>query len=302
MIRVLSLLALLTVAATEELLEAEPSSIWDGLDTEDDTYLSAMVEANVIDLNSANRKQIQVMGLQDTGTNLLTAMLRSNFQNQITLWDSTHVDETRGLWKHANAGAIVEQVPDIVAPLAERQVSVIAMIRDPLSWLQSIHKAPYEFSSCVSGDDWLQRSCTHRVPCGYRNNGTSETYSNLVSVWAHWTRSYGRLKKVGVKHVLAIRYEDLVLYPEQVMNEIATSLKLKPPPTISLVTAPAKSHGEAVGREAAMAKINEQSFLADFKTDSLSMVCKQLKPFRKVLDFHSYQGCKEAKSFLKQHG
>mmetsp|Transcript_57346 Transcript_57346/g.124080 ORF Transcript_57346/g.124080 Transcript_57346/m.124080 type:complete len:336 (-) Transcript_57346:40-1047(-) len=300
-IRVLCLLALLPYSgATGEPLQAEAQSIWDGIDVEDDGLLSARVPASLINLRVGEKKGIQLMGLQDTGTNLITAMMGLNFGNQLTLWDSSHSGATEGLWKHANPEALVRQVPDVAFPLIKGNVSIIAMVRDPLSWLQSVRKAPYELESCVVGDDWLNRSCTHPVPCGYGNEAEAETYDNLVSLWAHWTRSYGKLEDLGVQKVITLRYEDLVLYPEQVMTEIAWSMELKMPDKISLIDSPAKLHGEALGRDDALTKISEQKYLADFAEDSTKMVCGQLEAFQEILNWYSYDNCKEVGNFPRK--
>mmetsp|Transcript_48180 Transcript_48180/g.104917 ORF Transcript_48180/g.104917 Transcript_48180/m.104917 type:complete len:299 (-) Transcript_48180:89-985(-) len=292
---VLSLIALLPRnCVTGKLLQAGPSSIWDGLDVTDDNLLSALLMTNSINVRAESKTGIQVMGLQDTGTNLMSTLMERNFGNQISHWDSSHGDATHGLWKHANPEALVEQVPDELVPLSQGNVSIIAMIRDPLSWLESLHKAPYELASCVAGDDWLNRSCTHPVPCGYKNEGKAQTYENLLSLWARWTSSYGRLMELGIKEVLVIRYEDLVLFPDQVLTEIASTLKLSMPATIRLMDSPAKLHGEALGHEDAMLKITEQRQLADFAGDPLKMLCDQLKTFEAVLETYSYTDCREA--------
>merc|ERR1719486_1857481 len=89
----------------------------------------------------------------NTGTNLLCELVRSNFAG-------THCVEY--VWKHLRPSLIASASPpkdwwtrkeygDTIPKDFGKKVLGLAMVRNPLSWLTSVQKAPYELVNCVGG-------------------------------------------------------------------------------------------------------------------------------------------------------
>jgi len=242
------------------------------------------------------RAAVQVLGLQDTGTNLLSQLLYQNFGNQVVHFDSTASLQRKGVWKHANVAWVDSKVPQAFDNMKNHEVVPLVMVRNPLSWLQSIKKAPYELTTCVKGDDWLEKPCTHKFPAGYVKKEFGDvgqvTFLHLSGVWGRWTQSY---KPVLVDHfhkVIIVTYEELVLHTERAVRTIAKALKLEVPDEIDIVEAPAKTHGEAVGHIEAMNKIVDKGYLEDYTQEQLELVCTQLRFFSDVMEEFAYGDCK----------
>jgi len=260
--------------------------MWDGGDIEDDTDSLDPVP------DPDQRVGIEIMGLYDTGTNLLNALLHVNFWNQFTTYGMVPPNTMQGVWKHANPNSLIDQNISELSLIANENVAVLAMIRDPLSWFQSLHKAPYSLIGCVTGDDWLTKPCVHGSPAG--PNSSTQTWANLADMWADWTQSYTRLKEAGVERVLTIRYEDLVLQPENVLSEIATLLNLDMPASFKTVDDAAKASGGALGRQEAIDKITGKTYLAGYTGVTWHSACSSLAKWRPLLEEHLYDGCPES--------
>lgn len=240
---------------------------------------------------------VQVMGLQDTGTNLLAQLLYKNFGGQLVHYDSTASLEKRGVWKHASPAWIDAKVPQAFDNLKNHTVVPVVMVRNPLSWLRSIKKAPYELAKCVDGDDWLEKPCAHNFPAGYVKESfgmkLKAQFQHLTGLWARWTESYEPILRKHFGKVLIVRYEDLVQHTEHVVRRIGNTLQLTLPDQIDIIETPAKSHGAALGHEAAMERIHNKEYMEEFTDDELSLVCDQLKFFADVMIKYGYSDCRQ---------
>mmetsp|Transcript_63107 Transcript_63107/g.137140 ORF Transcript_63107/g.137140 Transcript_63107/m.137140 type:complete len:301 (-) Transcript_63107:156-1058(-) len=271
--------------------------LWDGQDMDDDDAFHEQFSSDVSD----EQLGIEIMGLFDTGTNLLGTMLQSNFAGQFTTYGIVPPNAKPGVWKHADPTVLLNSNRSDMAAIVDAKVAVIAMIRDPLSWFQSLRKAPYQLHLCVDGEDWLTKPCAHGSPGG--PNSTSQVWSNLAHMWADWSGSYKRLMEAGVPNVVTVRYEDLVVRPEEVITEIANALDLTLPESILSVDRAAKASGDPSGRQEAVDKINNKSYLENYLQSELDAACTSLAPWSSVLEEFSYDVCpKPVQSFLKRHG
>jgi len=295
------------------------SLLWDGLDALDESHpafpgMEAYVEKHFggaetksasspefVSLYSQFRAhhvqptRVQAFGLQDTGTNLLWAILHANFGNKLIYHDAFYPANDgmhqKGLWKHANVELINQTFPESKRlSLIGGDVVAIALVREPMSWLRSIHKAPYELKGCVQGDDWLFRQCTHKHPGGYIPVPKA-TFANMATIWAEWVKAYLRLKDFGYKDALIIRYEDLVKNPKLTMERIAKVLNMTLPKDVTVPTDPAKKHGFAVGYREAYTKITNRSYLLEYQPDDALKVCRELEKYRQELFRYNYTDC-----------
>lgn len=235
---------------------------------------------------------IEVMGLQDTGTNLLSSLMANNFYDQVAFYgDGAEFGGNYGVWKHANMAWVGENCPLAFTNLRHHHVVPIVMVRNPLSWLQSIRKAPYELQPCIGGERWLETPCHHRVPAGKHHPCGQAHFEHLSSIWGEWTGSYRSALGKYFNHSLLLSYEDLVLHTEDVLRSIAQALNLTLPQEIDLVQEPAKTHGAPLGREAATSKIEGREYLSLFTAEELAMVCEQLQNFSESMISHRYRDC-----------
>lgn len=276
--------------------------LWDGIDIIDadkskenavtfgplDT--SHLIEPPVLQTSREGGRLVgvEVLGLQDTGTNLINQLLYHNFKTQLAHFDSTRKDSQKGIWKHAYVKYIDEFCPAEFDNLVKNDVVPIVMVRNPLSWLQSIRKAPYELSHCVQAEGWYG-PCTHKKPAGYVDEQVPPFYGqHLSGIWGRWTESYEPVLHSYFKQVIMLRYEDLVLNTTAVLRHVAELLNLTLPDTFDIIESPAKSHGDAVGRAAAIQRIQNREYLQNYEPEELTEICRELKYFSSVTARFSY--------------
>lgn len=278
------------------------SEIWDGDDSLDGYHHAELLEqANVLQGmesqgdSARSRVKVHVFGLQDSGTNLLFSMLLLNFAGQITLFDvayspnATGPQFRHGIWKHSNIAMKAKREPQVMQSLIKEGVVPLIMVRDPLSWLQSIKKAPYELKRCVNkGDEWLRATCRHPFPGGYASLPAAE-YSSLPEVWNNWTQAYAISEDLGFARPVVTRYEDLVSEPVKTMASIASQLGLRAPANWKVIQASAKNHGASHGRAEALEKIQKKTYLELYEDRDHRRACHRLE--RDLLQKLSYLDC-----------
>lgn len=255
-------------------------------------------------------KHVQILGLFDTGTNLLRALLEANFPEVVPydmynppmeFWSTLDqpdcmVDGLKGkrmcsLWKHANLDIIKRLAPNRIADFEANDIIAIAMIREPMSWLQSIRKEGYDFAK--NGNDpskatWLS---DHVTASKVWYGGEDVVYENLEEIWNNQTSSYERLSEYGFKRNLVIRYEDLVLDTESVMAEVAALLNLTVPSSIDQIERSAKS-GNSTGHDEACEKITAKTYLSLFSQEDFSEACMRIN--MTLAARHNYTDCDRA--------
>jgi len=257
---------------------------------------------------SPNKRAIHIFGLQNTGTNLLLSMLIQNFgygnDNQdgaLEIYDATD-DLFHGFWKHASVELVGERFPECLSLLASRAVIPLVMVRNPMSWLQSMRKAPYEMCNCTIGDDWLNKECWHQVPDGnstcaikcWNSTQPSTRYPRLQSVWSSWMSGYHAFSRFGLPDPLFVHYEDLVQDPVAIMTQIAARLNLTLPSEVIIMEGPAKTHGFSSGREEALDKITSRGYMNMYSTTEQLQACASLD--QGVMQRHLYDDCKATNS------
>jgi len=223
--------------------------------------------------------KLQILGMFDSGTNLLGATLEANMDTALfdTLCpDDPGSSEAHGgyhchWWKHAGPPMLHEELQAQSA--AGEHMLLLAMVRSPLSHIASLEKAPYdlETTSCIgiplSRDE--ERSCT--IP----NNGG--TYHGLTDLWNSYVREYDELRNRYPEHeVLVIEYERLALQPEEIVADVARLLGEEAPKTIATVEEPAKGHGDPVDRKEAASKIINMTYMEQYDESLRLALCTKL--------------------------
>jgi len=267
--------ALIGLAAGALLRGEEPNDfglsalIWDGLDlaTGEAADNATGAAANATGFASVQATQQYVLAGQfNTGTNLLNTLVQLNFPGAFQDKQKVY------FWKHKKPSDLTYVQR---ANLANKGVALV-MIRDPLSWLQSMKKAPYDLRACVTRYDWLTAPCS--TPWNYAElHDTKPVHlSNIEAYWNEWTRDYQHMTDFGFSGAVVIRYEDLVLDTEGQLQRIAHAMNLPAPSTVRQVHGPAKSHGNANGRAAAISKLKNKQYLDQYTWAEKNAACSRL--------------------------
>uniref|UniRef100_A0A7S0FBV3 Sulfotransferase domain-containing protein n=1 Tax=Pyrodinium bahamense TaxID=73915 RepID=A0A7S0FBV3_9DINO len=233
---------------------------------------------------------ILYMGLWNTGTNLLWELLLKNFG---PLRGSRAVG--MDVWRHSKPADAMECYQDKQG--AFKDMVTVAVVRNPLSWIQSMRKAPYELEGCASSDHWdgsdrwATADCKFVVRCLNPQRGyTREVHaSNIESVWNEWTSQYNRLHQLGFGAPVVISYEELVLDTAGALSKIAAAMRVPAPTVLKQQYGPAKVHGESNGRAAALMKLEKKSYLDMYTEETRREVCARLD--RPIMRAHGYHDC-----------
>jgi hypothetical protein len=235
-------------------------------------------------------RDVVVLGQFNTGTNLLVKLFQQNFH-----YAPQHVVDGRPIWKHLRPAELAN------AGIA-KDVVLLVVLRDPLSWLQSMRKAPYDLAECVEGATlhmqnhkkdgfWIEQPCALKSKNFGAYTMPTVELGGLADYWNLWTEEYDDLPQFGFDRVVLIRYEDLVLKTEDVLAEIGSAVGREPPPTAVHVHGPAKPHGRATGRVEAVMKLKSKSYLRTYSSAELLAACEALD--RALMREHGYADCDE---------
>lgn len=239
----------------------------------------------------AGARSVQILGLYNTGTNLLQALLDKNFPGVFVAPTPARHGFGQIFWKHVQPTELMRKDPSLRGQLEAHKTVAIAMVRDPLAWLQSTKAAPYDLAGCMRtyGTAWLTSPCT--LPLQSDSGGGAaytmpgpQTLPSLPAFWNEWTADYERLQDFGFQQSLVIRYEDIVLDTEGVLGKIAALAGVPPPASVQQKHGPAKPGG---GRAQALAKLRSKAWLDGYSPEELSAACSRLTPaLMSELDYH----------------
>jgi len=230
---------------------------------------------------------VNVFGLQNTGTDLLNALLHINSGNQLNYYSGGTSDAAtnsrHGHWTHSNLKEKWKFEKNAFLAHKDEKISAIVMIRNPLSWLQAMRSNPEELEACVSGDDWVSRPCTHKMPGGHDSSVPSQTYPSLASIYNSWYDGFERAGEFGFPHRLIVTYESLVRNPKGTMSHIGNFLGLKEPAQGWAMPSDSKDREEAVHY------MSTRRYLEAFSPTEKSQACLQLD--RDLQRLYDYSDC-----------
>lgn len=259
---------------------------------------------------------MQLMGMYDSGTNLMLATLVSNFP---LCCQQAHRPDISGLqvpakphgrclaWgtpeKHVNPLQLLGAIkgnktkhwnPDLWDFRERHQIVLVAMVRDPLSQLQSWRKAPYGMERCAARKrcpfsataDCASKTAWLTEPCQFfeGTNGppgagiTGGAFRSLPGIWNAYTLGYVRLQEEsGYKSVFLVRFEDLVREPGRAIQRISVAMQMTIEDTaIKVMEEIAKHHGKAKNRSTEMRSLESRAFVKDYSLPELKAACVRL--------------------------
>jgi len=240
-------------------VELAEIALWNGEDAVPDWYMEAVGnveekrpdESLLQEMATEALKKARIVGMFDSGTNLMVATVKKNFPG---------VKIVEPLWKHS--------VPEKHLKNLTSDTLLIEMVRSPIAQIDGWRKAPYDLNKCVFfTKNSVMKPC--RMPDGH-------TYrKGVTEVWNSYTGGYLRANNTNT-NVAIIQYEDLVMDPDTVVRRIASLMRLPTPKHFTVVKAPAKNHGHPRGRELAMQNIRNMKYMHSSSRDHISQLCKLL--------------------------
>jgi hypothetical protein len=147
---------------------------------------------------------IKIYGEQNSGTIYLEWLLKKNL-------DATLLDSYDFGWKHRLAPS-----PEELTDKMKQEVLFLCLVKNPYSWLISMHKRPYHHDSLktLSFLDFLKYS--------YGD------YRNPVVLWNTKNASYVKMKEYVRYHEI-IKYEDILGDPAGFVNLMADKYEFPKP-------------------------------------------------------------------------
>lgn len=239
-------------------------ALWAGSDDVPQWHLDSLTaRANASGMVRARSSRmqisaIQIVGMYDSGTNLMGATLKLNipdFQLMCPGAPGCGNGFHCHWWKHADPAFNEHRLND--------RTLLIQMVRSPLAQIAAWGKAGYKLKVCGCSRNY-SASCTieeQTFPDGVTIKQKSYP-GGVTDLWNQYTRGCDRIA-VRRKNAIVVEYERLVLDPEGVVTHVAELLGVELLGPVQPVGAPAKGHGHPVGRQEALAKIRNMSYLQD---------------------------------------
>lgn len=234
--------------------------------------------------------RVQVLGMFDTGTELLANLLHDNFRGQLRAME--YEAPVGSIWKHSDLSLVHSMQPWRADIARKNGLAAVAIVREPLSWLQSVHRFPYLLEKALAADDWI--TAPTRFDSGSQAGTNSSAslhfdheYGSIVHVWNTWAANYLRLQDFGYEKAVWIRYEDLVVDTQGTLNKIAKALRLRPPAEVRQQEDAAKFKGATHNQ--AVDKISNQKYLYAFTAAQLQDACSQVD--RELVHQYNYTDC-----------
>ena len=176
---------------------------------------------------------IKIFGERNTGTNYLSKLIKLNFDNEI-LKDSAprlpllnkneffkdlffKYTQNKNLgWKHS---FVSEEF--IGERLNSSDIKIIFLVKNPYSFLLSLHKRPYHNEK--SKNLTFQKFLTSSWKTVGRENYNAG-FSNPTELWTKKSGAYLSVTEKYPKRTMIIKYEDVVTDPKSMLTELATFL------------------------------------------------------------------------------
>jgi hypothetical protein len=155
-------------------------------------------------MSTNKQSSLKIFGERHTGTNALQAFITQNFNVQARYYGFLG-------WKHRRAPQADEW-----SRIDYMNTLFIFTVRNPYTWLRSMHKEPYCWHQPDLKEMPFERFLQHSL----------EDYENVIKMWNEKNRSYVRMCQ-EVPHGLFVKLEDFALDQRAVYNRIAPNLHVK---------------------------------------------------------------------------
>ena len=182
------------------------------------------------------KRKIKVYGERNTGTNFLNKLLNLNFD--IFLVKGTVPKELNYIIKifpfkeylrdkyfelfKGNLGWKHREIDNVSLLKKSNNIYYITISKNPYSYLLSFYKRPYHNERLINLPfrEFINKTI---YAVGRENEG--HNYENVIDLWNKKNESYINLSK-NISNVINIRYEDLLIAPNEVFFEISKKFNL----------------------------------------------------------------------------
>ena len=176
-------------------------------------------------------------GLFNTGTNLLTNLVRKNCVVQKPCLSELPQKEKMTMMARGECLGYPFQVPwgkhnplhfrgrhvvDRLDHFNISEVLPVALVKDPLTWARSMCRTPYAAKFRKGGccpsplDPTRQRFGTRNVTVNFKKGFPAERYAHLLGMWNAWYAAY---YASSIPRLL-VRYEDLLFAPKRTVRAV----------------------------------------------------------------------------------
>ncbi|MEM7208548.1 MAG: sulfotransferase domain-containing protein [Pseudomonadota bacterium] len=244
------------------------------------------------------RPLLKVIGERNTGTNYLDSLLEKNLNVELLDGEVPNtlgriikgllfremfrdiyfsVSSSRNLgWKHRFAPDPDEV--DAFKTRIARDVHLIILVKNPYSWLLSMHKRPYHqkrsiYKKISREKETLNEFLLLPWPTVRRERGRSK-YANIVELLNFKLKSYIELAQSS--HATIVRYEDLLKNPEQEITALRKKLNLTTT-TNSFVNIEGSTKGDARSFEDIQHYYLEEAWRTKLDNRSLALINSHLE-------------------------
>lgn len=228
-------------------------------------------------------KKVQVIGMFNTGSNLVSKLIDSLFNVNIhreghTLW-----------WKHS----IVSQ--DFFSEFKDRNAVYVVVVKNPYWWFHSVYKAPYginvedENTTKIKNiEDFINKNIHVKIPPKnkHKYNKDMMNFENLPDYWSIFYEN--ALNNLPPENTVIVRYVDVMNNINKVINDLKKKIPLKRAFTLSrnpeimsntinvILSRPAKSHGNPRYGKEALNYYQLQNIPKLFKKDTFNWLATHL--------------------------
>ena len=154
---------------------------------------------------------IKIYGEQNSGTIYLEWLLKKNL-------DASLLDSFDFGWKHRIAPSADELTEKL-----KKEVLFLCLVKNPYSWLISMHKRPYN------------HECLHKLSFLDFLKYSYGDYRNPMVMWNTKNASYLNMKEYVQFHQI-IRYEDILKEPATFINQLAEKYSFPKPAIFKNIT------------------------------------------------------------------
>lgn len=226
------------------------------------------------------------MGPFDSGTHLLEKLLAVNFKDKFN-WAFCYP-----IWKHtlANASYVLQLAEQAYAGRNLSQVSLLLLLRNPISQIASWHHNPYNLKNCTESGSLDQPCSVLTVPTNLfvtfvspgNKKCSKETwelrqFASAVDVYNSYVKQYLDLsRRKEFKSVTLLFYEDLVLDPITEIHKIADATGWARPVSPQLIDQPAKWFDGGLDRDDAVTKITQHTYFDSLTSNQLHTIQTRL--------------------------
>lgn len=275
-----------------------PAMMWNGDDNDH--------KISFIQVPKKPSAVVHILGNMNSGTNLLRSLVDTNLADVEVLGGTMQDRSIHGrnalggpcdFWKHAPLSLLQERQPQTLAACTSLHVKGLAIIRNPLAWLDSTKTKPYALAKCTAGEHWLTRPCSFpsctQLPKTAQDHCYMEgaNFSSVAAMWNAWIRDYDQLHKFGFDKGMIVRYEDLVLKPEETLTNIAEMLGTSTPHLFHHVNGIVSPFSQSHDRSGAIERIQTKSYLKAFTKPQLHDACSRLN--QDLMLRHGYDDCNQ---------